>query len=138
MQSLYNILHQIQTDTAAALPALLVAAGLTDFSEYVVGPSREHDTSALCIYSDEVQHDDTANRITLIIQLQLSGVTFANAVKYADVVHAYFRGYEPSRLGMSLLDGISIDTWPMDNTRMTFVFFNISYSEPLDSCDEGE
>jgi len=137
MKTLFHILQQMQTDTEADIPALLTAAGLVDFHEYVIGPSREHNRSALCLYNDEMVHDIESNRLTLIVQLQLPGIEIETAAKYSAVVFEYFRTYKPARLGMNMLDSIAVDTWPMDNTRVTFVYLTLAYTEQLDSCDGG-
>ena len=145
MKRISEILNTIQTDAEAALPALLTAAGLTDFHEYVIGPSRKRDELALCVYVDEASHDESEDRVNLIIQLQLyfsnlaaSVNAYDHGIKYQDTVHAYLRTYRPQRIGMSLLDGITIDTWPIDNNRTMFVYFALSYSKPLDSCDRED
>lgn len=145
MTPLANMLSTMQADFEAALPALLVAAGLSDFAEYVVGPPRKHNEMALSIYADEQSHDDAEDHVNLIIQLQLyftdipaSVDLYAHGIGYLDVVHAYLRTYSPQRIGMSLLDMIGVDVWPIDNNRTMFVYFTLSYSKPLDSCDRED
>ena len=135
MKSIYNILTQFQTDLAADLPALITTAGLTALDNYVIGESRNAREKALCIYKDSLRMDDTTNYLSLIFQAQLYQVDFETGAKYEDVIMSYLRAYKPSEIGMTIQDGLESDTWPMENSSGVLIFFNLQFSEPLDSCD---
>jgi hypothetical protein len=135
MQTSYEILTQIQTDAAADLPDLFYASALDDMDVYEIGQSRDDSHKGFFIYQDKVSHDDTMNRVDLIYQLQLPGVSALDAAKYADEVYAWIRDYDFQRIGMTILDNIVVETWPNAKDRTTFIFFDVSVLENLDSCD---
>ena len=135
MKSIYEILTQLQTDLSADLPDLLTAESLADFNNYVIGESREARETALCVYKDSLRMDDTQNLLSLIFQAQLYKVDFESAAKYEDIIKDYLNDYNPEEIGMNILEGLDIDTWPMDNGSGVLIFFTVQYREELDGCD---
>jgi len=135
MESLYNILQTLKSDLETDLPALLVAAGLVDFNRYVLGPSKNPEETALCLYHDEGQFDDENNDLNLFIQLQLYEKDYEDSLKYIDVVKEYMKVYDPANLGFTILKKLIDDSFPLDENQTTFVFFEVKYNEQLDSCD---
>lgn len=137
MINLDEILEKLQSDLEGAIPALLTAAGLADFSEYVIGPSRKERESSLLIYVDALTQNGMQNRLALLFQLQLYAVKLIDASKYAQVVKDYLLEYDWSGIGMTYCDELNIDVWPIERDRTTFVYIDAAIVEPLDSCDEG-
>lgn len=135
MKTLYDILNKFKTDLSADIPDLLYADGLDDFDKYLIGGSRDAHKKVLCIYKDEMRHDPGQNYLTMLFQAQIPGVTVEIGAKYEDIIFDYLSEYEPVNIGMTNMDGISSDTWPMENTQGIIIFFQVSYSEGLDSCD---
>lgn len=135
MKTLYDILNKFKTDLSADIPDLLYTAGLADFDKYSIGGSRDASKKVLCVYKDEMRHDPGQNYLTMLFQAQIHGVTAETGAKYEDIIFDYLKDYEPVNIEMHNMDGISSDTWPMENSQGVIIFFQVSYSEALDSCD---
>lgn len=135
MKTLYQILDQFRTDLAADIPALISAASLTDFDNFIIGQSRDEKQKVICIYKDELRQDDTNISLSLIFQVQLPAIDFETATKYEDVLLSYLNEYSPSEIGLDIFDGIASDTWPMERTQGVFIYIMLSFSGQLDSCD---
>ena len=135
MKTLYQILTQFQTDFAADIPDLVTTAGLTAFEEFVIGPSRKAQELALCVYKDEYFKDDLSARLSLIFQAQLYGQKFTDAVKYEDLILNYLSEYNPEEIGYNVLESVTSDTWPMEQSQGVIIYFIVTYSAQLDGCD---
>ena len=135
MQPIHDILTILETDFKKDIPALLTAAGVDDFDVYTAGQSRNPNEMGLFIYPNESSYDFERNHVSVFIQLQLQKKDVLESVRYSDVVSRYLTSYNPLKIGATMIDSISVDTWPPDNNRTTFIYIDVSFSEPLDSCD---
>lgn len=135
MDNIKDILDQVKTDLEDDIPALLSAASLPAFDRFVVGQSRNPQEMALCVYKDEFRGDPGESRLSLMIQAQLAGVSYEQGIEIEDVLLEYLLEYDPAELGMTVLESVSSDTWPMERTQGVFIFITMVFTEPLDSCD---
>jgi hypothetical protein len=135
MKPIADILTILQADLSAALPALITAAGLTDFEVYKIGGSRNAKQIGLFIYHDDLNITYDQETVTIIVQLQLYNIDGLPSAQYTDIVSEYLRDYEPGRIECDLLQGMSIDTWPLDQNSTTFVYLTCTWTSELDSCD---
>ena len=135
MKTISEILEKFQVDMEAALPALLIAAGVTDFDEYVIGPSRDPENKTMCVYVDAFSKDAERNTLSMIFQAQLYQVDFTSSSKYAQVISDYLLSYHPDEIEMNILDGVSVEIWPIEADSTTYIYFDVAYTEHLDSCD---
>jgi len=136
MNSVETTLDTLVTDFEDSLPALLVAAGINDFTEYVKGPSRQHNQQSLCFYIDEGSPDIEEDSISIIIQAQLYGIDYDDSLKYLDVVKDFIFDYDPENIGYIIRRSFTYEHLPIEQKKTTFIFFNIEYTETLDSCDQ--
>ena len=135
MKTLYETLTILHAAISANIPALLAGESLTDFSVYKIGGSRNAKETGLFVYQDELGIAYDRESISIILQLQLYNVDGITAAKYTDIVSEYIRDYAPDNIGLDMLDQITIDSWPIDQTATTFVYMNCTWSSELDSCD---
>lgn len=135
MKTLPAILTQLHTDISADLPALIIADGLTALDRYLIGPPRNETENTLSIYIDSNKHDDTNNDLSIMFQMQLNGINYEDAVKYAEVFKDYMSAYDPERLGMIIMQSLSCDIWPLEKGKQIHIYFDMSFTEALDSCD---
>lgn len=135
MNDLKDILEKLQLDFENDIPALLVAEGVDDFQEYVIGPSRDSEKRALCILVEETNEDDARNILEILLHLQLPSIDYLVSTQYEKVVVDYMKSYNLNDLGMNIIDNINVEFWPIENDAVTFVLITILMREELDSCD---
>lgn len=135
MKPLYDILTTLKNYCESEIPALLTAAGLDAFDIYAVGGSRNAKQKGFFIYQDLQTYTYDEDRITIIFQLQLYGIDELIAAKYTDVIAEYLFGFEPENIECDLLENLTVDTWPIEQTSTTFVYITILWKSQLDSCD---
>lgn len=135
MKTSEEILNQIRNNAEVFLPDEIYAAALPEFAVFEIGQSRDSSQIAFFIYHDKIYHDETQNRVDLVYQLQLPGVSVLDTSRYSDIVFDWIKNYNFQNIGMTRFDFISIDIWPNTQDRSTIVFFDVSVIEELDSCD---
>lgn len=135
MKSIYTILTTLKADAELALPGIFYAHGIANMEVYEIGQSRDDRKKSFHVYQDKLA--DSVDRVsfTFAYQLQLPGVNVLDAAKYADAVMEWIKAYNFQRVGFPLVDMIDIDTWPNTRDRTTVIFFDITISDPIDSCD---
>ena len=123
MESIKYILTTIKTDLAADMPTLLADANLRNFTVYEIGESRNAKDIGLFVYKDTYSFSEKEERLTIIIQAQLTGTgTIESAAEYEDVILDYFREYSPRKIGATSLDQIESDTWPTAQGQGVIIF----------------
>lgn len=139
MKKLDNILEIVRQDLEDNIPALLSAQGLTNFPEYQIGQPRDESiTTCSVMYAPELPITITDERLPILVYLQLCRIDYLSSLKYTDVVKRYLKNYDLQRIGVSILNDISIDIIPIDRNMNTDIYIIATYSEPLDSCDRDE
>jgi hypothetical protein len=131
----FTILSVLKTDAASEIPDILYNYGLTDFSVYEIGQSRDERQLGFFIYPDAVNINNSMEKYQIVFQLQLPGVTVDQVAKYTDAVAEWLSGYDMQKIGFTDIENISIDTWPNAKDRSSFVYFDVIFSEQKDSCD---
>lgn len=135
MKAIDAILTKLETDLLADIPALVSAKGLQAFDDITIGSSKNPQKVSLHIYTDNGSKNKEVNTYTAIIQLQLYKITELAAAKYTDVVVDYMEDYAPSRLGMTNLEELNFDSWPIEGNQTTFVYIECTWIDYRDSCD---
>lgn len=135
MNKLHDIITTLALDLQTDLQALLTAEGVTAFEEIQIGGSRDSKKLSLFIYDNSVQKSATENRLSLYFQAQLYRTSYEDSLKYQEVITDYMIAYEPENLGMTILENIEIESMDIMQNLSVYIYFAITFSEPLDSCD---
>ena len=135
MNKLHDIITTLALDLQTDLPALLTAEGLTQFEEIQIGGSRDSKKLSLFIYDNSVQKSATENRLSLYFQAQLYRTSYEDSLKYQEVITDYMIAYDPENLGMTILENIEVENVDIMQNLSVYIYFAITFSEPLDSCD---
>lgn len=135
MNKLHDIITTLALDLQTDLPALLTAEGVTAFEEIQIGGSRDSKKLSLFIYDNSVQKSATENRLSLYFQAQLYKTSYEDSLKYQEVITDYMIAYDPENLGMTILENIEIESMDIMQNLSVYLYFAITFSEPLDSCD---
>ncbi len=135
MKTIKEILEKLKLDLETDIPDILYSNDLDNFSVYHIGGSKNPKELGLFIYQDRTTLDAVNNTLSLIIQLQLYQKTEIESAEYQDILTGYMRDYDPDNLGMTMLNSIETDCWPIEQTGTTFIYLILNYIENLDSCD---
>ena len=135
MNKLHDIMTTLALDLQTDLPALLTAEGVATFEEIQIGGSRDSKKLSLFIYDNSVQKSVTENRLSLYFQAQLYRISYEDSLKYQEVITDYIIAYDPENLGMTILENIEIESMDIAQNLSVYLYFAITFSEPLDSCD---
>lgn len=135
MNKLHDIMTTLALDLQTDLPALLTAEGVTAFEEIQIGGSRDSKKLSLFIYDNSVQKSVTENRLSLYFQAQLYRTSYEDSLKYQEVITDYIIAYEPENIGMTILENIEVESMDIMQNLSVYLYFAITFSEPLDSCD---
>ena len=135
MNKLYDIMTTLALDLQTDLPALLTAEGVTTFEEIQIGGSRDSKKLSLFIYDNSVQKSVTENRLSLYFQAQLYRTSYEDSLKYQEVITDYIIAYDPENIGMTILENIEVESMDIMQNLSVYLYFAITFSEPLDSCD---
>ena len=134
MNKLHDIMTTLALDLQTDLPALLTAEGVATFEEIQIGGSRDSKKLSLFIYDNSVQKSATENRLSLYFQAQLYKTSYEDSLKYQEVITDYMISYDPENLGMTILENIEIESMDIMQNLSVYLYFAITFSEPLDSC----
>jgi len=135
MNKLHDIITTLALDLQTDLPALLTAEGVTAFEEIQIGGSRDSKKLSLFIYDNSVQKSATENRLSLYFQAQLYKTSYEDSLKYQEVITDYMIAYDPENIGMTILENIEVESMDIMQNLSVYLYFAITFSEPLDSCD---
>lgn len=135
MNKLHDIITTLALDLQTDLPALLTAECVPAFEEIQIGGSRDSKKLSLFIYDNSVQKSATENRLSLYFQAQLYKTSYEDSLKYQEVITDYMIAYDPENIGMTILENIEIESMDIMQNLSVYLYFAITFSEPLDSCD---
>jgi len=135
MNKLHDIITTLALDLQTDLPALLTAEGVAPFEEIQIGGSRDSKKLSLFIYDNSVQKSATENRLSLYFQAQLYRTSYEDSLKYQEVITDYIIAYDPENIGMTILENIEVESMDIMQNLSVYLYFAITFSEPLDSCD---
>ena len=135
MNKLHDIITTLALDLQTDLPALVTAEGVTTFEEIQIGGSSDSKKLSLFIYDNSVQKSATENRISLYFQAQLYRTSYEDSLKYQEVITDYMIAYDPENIGMTILENIEVESMDIMQNLSVYLYFAITFSEPLDSCD---
>ena len=135
MNKLHDIMTTLALDLQTDLPALLTAEGVATFEEIQIGGSRDSKKLSLFIYDNSVQKSATENRLSLYFQAQLYRTSYEDSLKYQEVITDYMIAYDPENLGMTILENIEVESMDIIQNLSVYLYFAITFSEPLYSCD---
>lgn len=135
MKTFDEILLQLKNDIGKDLPALLAAQSLQNFDLYEIGSSKDPKQKALLIYYGNAVLDRLINSVTVILHMQLFQCEELITAKYMQVLTDYMRKYNPFEIGMTILDSMEVEVFPIEKNSTTFVLVVCTFQEFLDSCD---
>ena len=135
MKTFDEILLQLKNDIGKDLPALLTAQSLQNFDLYEIGSSKDPKQKALLIYYGNAVLDRLINSVTVILHMQLFQCEELITAKYMQVLTDYMRKYNPFEIGMTILDSMEVEVFPIEKNSTTFVLVVCTFQEFLDSCD---
>jgi len=135
MKTFDEILLQLKNDIGKDLPALLTAQSLQNFDLYEIGSSKDPKQKALLIYYGNAVLDRLINSVTVILHMQLFQCEELITAKYMQVLTDYMRKYNPFIIGMTILDSMEVEVFPIEKNSTTFVLVVCTFQEFLDSCD---
>lgn len=135
MKTFDEILLQLKNDIGKDLPALLAAQSLQNFDLYEIGSSKDPKQKALLIYYGNAVLDRLINSVTVILHMQLFQCEELITAKYMQVLTDYMRKYNPFEIGMTILDSMEVEVFPIEKSSTTFVLVVCTFQEFLDSCD---
>lgn len=135
MKTFDEILLQLKNDIGKDLPALLTAQSLQNFDLYEIGSSKDPKQKALLIYYGNAVLDKLINSVTIILHMQLFQCEELITAKYMQVLTDYMRKYNPFIIGMTILDSMEVEVFPIEKNSTTFVLVVCTFQEFLDSCD---
>ena len=135
MKTFDEILLQLKNDIGKDLPALLAAQSLQNFDLYEIGSSKDPKQKALLIYYSSAVLDRLINSVTVILHMQLFQCEELITAKYMQVLTDYMRKYNPFIIGMTILDSMEVEVFPIEKNSTTFVLVVCTFQEFLDSCD---
>jgi len=135
MKTFDEILLQLKNDIGKDLPALLAAQSLQNFDLYEIGSSKDPKQKALLIYYSSAVLDKLINSVTVILHMQLFQCEELITAKYMQVLTDYMRKYNPFEIGMTILDSMEVEVFPIEKSSTTFVLVVCTFQEFLDSCD---
>lgn len=135
MKTFDEILLQLKNDIGKYLPALLAAHSLQNFDLYEIGSSKDPKQKALLIYYGNAVLDRLINSVTVILHMQLFQCEELITAKYMQVLTDYMRKYNPFEIGMTILDSMEVEVFPIEKNSTTFVLVVCTFQEFLDSCD---
>ena len=135
MKTFDEILLQLKNDIGKDLPALLAAQSLQNFDLYEIGSSKDPKQKALLIYYSSAVLDKLINSVTIILHMQLFQCEELITAKYMQVLTDYMRKYNPFEIGMTILDSMEVEVFPIEKNSTTFVLVVCTFQEFLDSCD---
>ncbi len=135
MKTFDEILLQLKNDIGKDLPALLAAQSLQNFDLYEIGSSKDPKQKALLIYYSSAVLDKLINSVTVILHMQLFQCEELITAKYMQVLTDYMRKYNPFIIGMTILDSMEVEVFPIEKNSTTFVLVVCTFQEFLDSCD---
>ena len=135
MKTFDEILLQLKNDIGKDLPALLAAQSLQNFDLYEIGSSKDPKQKALLIYYGNAVLDRLINSVTVILHMQLFQCEELITAKYMQVLIDYIRKYNPFKIGMTILDSMEVEVFPIEKNSTTFVLVVCTFQEFLDSCD---
>lgn len=144
MKTFDEILLQLKNDIGKDLPALLAAQSLQNFDLYEIGSSKDPKQKALLIYYGNAvldragtyyQGNPLINSVTVILHMQLFQCEELITAKYMQVLTDYMRKYNPFEIGMTILDSMEVEVFPIEKSSTTFVLVVCTFQEFLDSCD---
>ena len=136
MKTFDEILLQLKNDIGKDLPALLAAQSLQNFDLYEIGSSKDPKQKALLIYYSSAVLDKLINSVTVILHMQLFQCEELITAKYMQVLTDYMRKYNPFIIGMTILDSMEVEVFPIEKNSTTFVLVVCTFQEFLDSCDK--
>lgn len=132
--SVYNNLLLLKSKIETDFPGLLLAEGLANMDEYVLGGPSDSEVLALGFYLGP--GDQSAERINFkpVIQMQLKAVQYDEGLKYFDVLYNLIASIDPSLIDMLVLDRLAYTEFPLDQTGTTVFNVYPDYRIELDDC----
>jgi hypothetical protein len=136
MLSLKTILETIMTDLSDTMPTLLIALGLTDYAEYILGMPRDDLKSTMSVMFDpDIPLDNTMSRLPILFFAQLVSIDYEIALQYADEIIKFIKAFDSQKIKCTLLDSTNMNIIPLERERTTLIYITANFTEPLDSCD---
>ena len=137
MINLKEIINTIGAAIEDQLPAILSPLGLADFEEYVYGPPRDDKKNTCAVmYDPQLSIDVLEARLPILFYLQMYQVTYEDALLYTSAVQSFVENYDVHEIGMSIIDGVTIDIIPIERERSTLCYVSVTFLNPKDSCDD--
>ena len=134
--TVYNTITGIKNDIKAKLPAILIAAGLHPFEDYVTGFPQDQNKRILAVWYSEHRRS-IENNFVFDIQAQLTAVQEKIAYKYLDAIESYLKNdtlFVPESYGFASVGYDCQLLTNFDNGQCS-IFFDVTLNDPLDDCD---
>jgi hypothetical protein len=134
--TVYNTITGIKNDIKSKLPAILIAAGLYPFDEYVAGFPQDQTKKILAVWYSEHRRS-TENNFVFNIQAQLTATQEEYTYKYLDAIESYLKNntlFVPESYGFASVGYDCMLLTNFDNGQCS-IFFDVTLNDPLDDCD---
>lgn len=134
-----TIIKAIKDNLTAALSGaggLIVAAGLTDITNYTEYYMDNEEESFLAVYPAEATKSEDTLFLTAVVQVQLPKVL--NVQDYSEVIWGYVKGLDADDFNATQMESSCILTYPGDfgsGFGGSFILIEIRLTIDLDSCD---
>lgn len=122
---------------ATALPAVLVAAGVADFSEYIDYYMEDPEKLIFGVYPVTINQLVDYVTITYILHAQLPGVV-ADVPKYIKVLDTFIRAIKPKVIGFTNLEVEGVFSYPGNwggGEGGAFIMYQLDFKKELNSCN---
>jgi hypothetical protein len=118
---------------SANAPAVITAAGLTAFDDYLDTPPNNNERRQACSYLAEGSNIVTQATESFIINFQLARETRPD--KYLSVLWPLILAMPPETIGMQSLEDATHSTWyPGEIGSTAFLLIEVRYTSDLDDC----
>lgn len=128
-------LEALKTAISAKMVAGLITAGLTALDEYVLGGPTDGEKTSCGFYLGVGNEAPDSQQFQPVIQMQLPGVAYADALSYFNVLSDSIKTTSPTTVGCVSLSNFSYTEFPPDEDSATIFTTYLNYSAERDDCD---
>lgn len=128
-------LEALKTAVSAKMVAGLITAGLTALDEYVLGGPTDSEKTSCGFYLGVGNEAPDSQQFQPVIQMQLPGVAYADALSYFNVLAESIKTTSPKVLDVVSLSNFSYTEFPPDEDSATIFTVYLTYTAERDDCD---
>lgn len=128
-------LEALKTAVSAKMIAGLITAGLTALDEYVLGGPTDSEKTSMGFYLGVGNESPDTQQFQPVIQLQLPGISYPDALLYFNLLADSIKTTSPSLLGCVSINNFSYTEFPPDEDSATIFTVYLNYSGERTDCD---